>query len=293
MAVFCAVLAGQSLRAQSDGTTLPGILLTRQLLEARQLKVGDVVTLATTASGSGARKFRIAGAYEPAPDPMRFAQPRFEVRMHLPDLVALKADPADPGSFETVSTINVALNDPSSAAAFAKDVAARVPGAVARSTSAPDDRTSTFVVLERFHLAIAIVTVIGSAVFLLALMMMLVDERRATVGILRLIGLTRGRILFQVFAEGALIAIAGALFGVIFALASQGAFNRFFQWRYDTSLIFLRVTPQVVLQSVAMAIPLGILASVGGVMDAAAARAAGTDPSLTARILMTAFTSSC
>jgi putative ABC transport system permease protein len=260
--VLSAVLAGSGLRAQDEVATLPGILLTRQLMQARQLEVGDVVKLAPEASGSGARNYRIAGVYEPAPDPMRFAQPRFEVRMHLPDLVALKANPADPGSFETVSTINVALKDPSTAATFAKDVAARVPGVVARPTSAPDDRTSTFVVLERFHLAIAIVTVIGSAVFLLALMMMLVDERRATVGILRLIGLTRGRILFQVFAEGALIAVAAALFGVIFAVASQGAFNRVFQWRYDTSLIFLRVTPQVVLQSVAMAIPLGILASV-------------------------------
>jgi len=262
VAVLGLVLTTASLKAQEAAAGLPEILLTRQLLDARGLKVGDVVTLSTDASGTNARRFRVAGAYEPAPDPMRFAQPRFEVRMHLPDLVGLKANPADPGSFETVSAINVTLTDPSAAAAFAKDVAARIPGAVARPTSAPDDRTSTFVVLERFHLAIAIVTVIGSAVFLLALMMMLVDERRATVGILRLIGLTRGRILLQVFAEGALIAVAGAVFGVVFALASQGAFNRFFQWRYDTSLIFLRVTPQVVLQSVAMAIPLGILASV-------------------------------
>ena len=37
-----------------------------------------------------------------------------------------------------------------------------------------------FVVLERFHLAIAIVTIIASTVFLLALTVMLVDERRAT-----------------------------------------------------------------------------------------------------------------
>jgi len=262
VAVLSAVLGTAAVGAQGDAAAIPGILLTRQLMEARHLAVGDVVQLSTESSGKGARRFRIAGIYEPAPDPMRFAQPRFEVRMHLPDLIAMKADPTDPGSLETVSTINVALEDPAGAAAFAKSVAARVPGAVARATSAPDDRTSTFVVLERFHLAIAIVTVIGSAVFLLALMMMLVDERRATVGILRLIGLTRGRILLQVFAEGALIAVAGAVFGVLFALASQGAFNRFFQWRYDTSLIFLRVTPHVVLQSVVMAIPLGMLASV-------------------------------
>ncbi len=61
----------------------------------------------------------------------------------------------------------------------------------------------TFVVLERFHLAIAIVTVVASTVFLLALMLMLVDERRETVGILRLIGLPTRRILLQVFVEGA------------------------------------------------------------------------------------------
>ena len=260
--VFCAALAAASLDAQGEAKALPEILVTRQLMEARHLKIGDVVQLSTEPSGKDARGFRIAGVYEPAPDPMRFAQPRFEMRMHLPDVVAMKADPADPGSFETVSTINVALKDPAGAPAFAKSVAARVPGAVARPTSAPDNRTSTFVVLERFHFAIAIVTVIGSAVFLLALMMMLVDERRGTVGILRLIGLTRRRILLQVFAEGALIAVAGAVFGVVFALASQGAFNRFFQWRYDTSLIFLRVTPHVVLQSIVIAIPLGILASI-------------------------------
>jgi hypothetical protein len=171
-------------------------------MEARSLRVGDVVRLSRESSGASARAFRIDGVYEPTPDPLRFAQPKFEVRMHLPDLSSLVADPSDPGSLETVTAINVALTQPADAAPFARELAARLPGAVARPTSAPDDRTSTFVVLERFHLAIAIVTVVGSAVFLLALMVMLVEERRATVGILRLIGFTRRRILLQVFAEG-------------------------------------------------------------------------------------------
>jgi len=105
------------------------------------------------------------------------------------------------------------------------------------------------------------VTVVGSAVFLLALMVMLVDERRGTVGILRLIGFTRRRILIQVLAEGTLIALAGATFGILFALSSQSLFNRFFQWRYDTALVFLRITPHVVAQSLALAVPLGIAAS--------------------------------
>jgi ABC-type lipoprotein release transport system permease subunit len=259
---ICLIASPLAQGLSQDAAEVPGILLTRQLMAARKLRVGDTVRLSTEPSGGQARTFRIAGVYEPAPDPMRFAQPRFEVRLHLPDLASLTADPADPGSLETVTSINVALKQPGEAASFARAVAARVPGAIARPTSAPDDRTSTFVVLERFHLAIAIVTVVGSAVFLLALMVMLVEERQGTVGILRVIGFTRQRILLQVFAEGALIAVAGAAFGVLFALASQGFFNRFFQWRYDTSLIFLRITPHVVLQSVALAIPLGILASI-------------------------------
>lgn len=257
------LLSGHAASQTPDGNdSTPGILLSRQLIESRGLQVGDVVRLSTDAAGRNERSFRIEGVYEPTPDPMRFARPRLEARLHLPDLIALTADPSDPAAGEAVTAINVRLRDPTDSDAFARDVAARLPGIVARPTNAPDERTGTFVVIERFHLAIAIVTVLGSAVFLLALMVMLVDERRATVGILRLIGFTRGRILLQVFVEGALIAVVGAAGGILFAYLTQGFFNRFFQWRYDTALVFLRVTPEVVWQSLLLALPLGMAASV-------------------------------
>jgi putative ABC transport system permease protein len=239
----------------------PGILISRQLAEARHLTVGDPIRLADDPSGTGARPFRVVGIYEPTPDPLRFAQPQLEVRLHLPDLLALGSGSGDAPSDDAVTAINVALVDPADAEAFARDVAARLPGVTARATSAPDARTSTFVVIERFHTAIAFVTVLGSAVFLLALMVMLVDERRSTVAILRLMGFTRRRILLQVCAEGALIALVGAAGGVLFAIAVQGLFNRFFQWRYDTALVFLRVTPAVVWRSLVIAVPLGVGAS--------------------------------
>jgi putative ABC transport system permease protein len=246
--------------AAGDGRP-PGILVSRQLLERRNLHVGDVVRLSPEPSGERSRVFRIDGVYEPMADPMRFAQERLEVRLHLPDLLALTADPADVGPSDTVTAINVRLSNASDARSFADDLSARTPGVAARPTNAADERTSTFVVLDRFHLAIAIVTVVGSAVFLLALMVMLVDERRDMVGILRLIGLTRSRILVQVFAEGAFIAAGGAAAGILFALAMQRFFNQFFQWKYDTTLVFLRITPRIVVESVLMAVPLGVLAS--------------------------------
>lgn len=259
----CGSLAGAAVGAPEPGASseLPQVLLSRQLMARARLQVGDTVKLATSPSGEGAASFRVAGVYEPTPDPMRFSQPSLEARLHLPDLLSLTAPASARDSLTTVSAINVSLVDPSTADAFAREVSARLPGTLARSTSGPNDRTSTFIVIERFHLAVAIVTLLGSALFLLALMVMLVDERRETVGTLRLIGLTRGRILRQVLVEGVLIASVGTVFGLLFAFAAQGAFNRFFQWRYDTALVFVRITPGVIVQSVLMAVPLGIAAS--------------------------------
>src|SRR5439155_14949360 len=119
-------------------------------------------------------------------DPMRFTAERVEARMHLPDLVDLTADPADPASLEAVSAINVKLADPNDAGSFASDLAARAPGMILRPTRVPrgDD---PFVVLERFHVAISAVTMIGGTAFLLALMVIRADERREIIGILRLI----------------------------------------------------------------------------------------------------------
>jgi predicted lysophospholipase L1 biosynthesis ABC-type transport system permease subunit len=245
--------------AQGDLAT---VLVSRQLLAARHLEVGDVVELSGDPSGANPRRFRIAGAYEPMPDPIRVASERLEVRLHLPDLLSLTSDPTDAQAGDSLSAINVKLHRPEDAEAFARDLAARVPTVGVRSSRGGDTDGNPFVVLSRFHLAIASLTVITGAVFLLALMVLLADERRETVGTLRLIGLTRARVLAQVLLEGAVIAGAGAVFGVALAALTENAFNAFFQWRYDTSLVFVRITPSIAWQSIAVAMPLGMAASV-------------------------------
>lgn len=251
-------------KVSAQAEQLPTILISRQLATAEGLRVGDTASLSSKPDGTAARQFRIAGIYEPVADPMRLAAKRYEARLHLPDLLSLTADASDPLSAESVRAINVALTDPRDAESFARDVLARIPipGLTARAAQGGEETATVFVVLDRFHFAIAIVTVVASTVFLLALMLMLVDERRGTVGILRLIGLRKSRILMQVFAEGLLIAAAGAAFGILFAAALQGAVNAFFQWRYDTALVFVRITPRIALRCVLLAVPLGVLASV-------------------------------
>jgi ABC-type lipoprotein release transport system permease subunit len=248
--------------ARTVELALPDVLISRQLAEAFSIAPGAIVRFSTDPSGGNPRDFRVAGIYEPVPDPMRINASKHEVRLHLPDLLDMTADPADPLSARTVDAINITLVRPDEARTFARELAARVPGIFARAVQGLSGEAATFVVLERFHLAIAIVTIAASTVFLLALTVMLVDERRETVGILRLIGLTTGRILVQVFVEGLLVAVAGALFGLGLAIASEGLINSYFQWHYDTALVFVRITPEVALRCVAVAVPLGALASV-------------------------------
>jgi ABC-type lipoprotein release transport system permease subunit len=243
---------------------LPEVLVSRQLAAQASLHVGDTVTFAVDASGAGATRFRVAGTYEPTPDPMRFTSPRIEARFHLPDLQTITASRDDPASGESVRSINVRLADPDDADAFAAALASRVPGIFARPTARARDGSDPFAVLERFHLAVALVTVLGSTAFLLALMVMRSEERRETVGIIRLIGVSQRFVLLVVLAEGLLIAAAGAVFGVLVALAAEGGVNRFFQWRYDTTLVFVDVTARIALQSIAIAVPLGIVAGLVG-----------------------------
>jgi len=254
IAVFFAILGAAA------PSNVPDVLVSRQLLVKAHLSVGDVVTLAGDASGARARRFRVAGVYEPTPDPMKFNVERIEARLHLDDLLGLIADPSDLESADTVSAINVVLGspDPSRGASFVRSLAARSPFIYASSTR--DSENSTFVVIDRFHTAIAIVTVIGSTAFLLALMVIRAEERKETVGVLRLIGISRKTIMIEVVVEGLLVALAGAVAGVLIAVAAQRGVNDFFQARYDTTLVFMRVSPRIALRSIAVAVPVGVIA---------------------------------
>jgi putative ABC transport system permease protein len=251
----CAVLVP----ADSAADT-PEILLSRQLAEQAGVRVGDSVTVAADAEGARGMEFRVAGIYEPTPNPMRFSVRRVEARLHLPDLIALSVDPDDPLSPETVTKLNVSLVDPRDASRFGASVAARSLGLNARPTATETDAGEVFAVINRFHWAIAIVTVTGSTAFLLALMIIRAEERRDIVGILRLMGVPPRSILVEVLLEGLLIAIAGAAFGIIVALSAQRFVNGFFQWRYDTPLLFVHVTLRIVCESLAFAVPLGVVA---------------------------------
>jgi putative ABC transport system permease protein len=236
----------------------PSALISRQLLRDAHLAVGGFVLLSADAKGTHPARFRIAGVYEPTPDPLKFNVERLEARLHLPDLLALGANPADPQSAESVTAVNIKLTNPADAETFAADVARRSVGLVARLTARAREG-DPFIVLERFHLAIAAVTMVGSTAFLLALMVIRAEERRDLVGMLRLIGISRRSIVLEILVEGIVVAIAGAIFGVLLAAAAQYGINRFFQARYDTTLVFVRVTASIVVRCLVVALPVGVV----------------------------------
>ena len=228
------------------------------------MKIGDEVKLATDAAGTTGRMFRVVGIYEPTPDPMRFTVQRLETRLHLADLADLanlEETPGDVSRADTVDAINVRLVNPAHARTFADDVRTRMPGLEIRPTSRPPEG-DPFVVLDRFHLAISLVTVAGSTAFLLALMIIRAEERRETVGAMRLLGISRRSLLVEVAIEGLLIAAAGAMFGALLAFGAESLVNRVFQSRYDTTLVFLRVTRSIALRSFVLAVPLGVAAGI-------------------------------
>jgi putative ABC transport system permease protein len=244
--------------AQDDAPR--AVAVSRHLAEAEGLTVGSLVQLSATVDGSDAGEFVVVGIYEPTPDPARLGVVPREVRLHLPDLLALTTSRQAPA--RSLGTVNIALVDPADAGRFARDLNARLPGIRAMPAAGAAGSTGLFLVLERFHFAIALVTVVAATAFLLALTVMLVDERRNVVGVLRLIGLPVHRILTQLVIEGTMVATTGAAIGLLVAWSSQGLLNRFFQWRYDTTLWFVRITPDVAATCVAIAVPLGIAATV-------------------------------
>jgi putative ABC transport system permease protein len=260
----CALLAlfiltgGRGAAAQPVLPDPPSVLISRQLLRDAHLAVGDVVLLTAAPDGARPMPFRIAGVYEPTPDPLKFNVQRLEARLHLPDLIRLTTDPAGARSPDAVTALNIKLTDSADAERFAADVGRRSVGLAGRPTARPREG-DPFAALERFHAAIAAVTMVGSTAFLLALMVIRAEERRDMVGMLRLIGISRRSIVLEILVESIVVAIAGAVVGTLIAAAAQYGINRFFQARYDTTLVFVHVTGSIIVRCLVVALPIGVL----------------------------------
>jgi putative ABC transport system permease protein len=231
-----------------------GLAVERGLAERLDLHVGDTVRLGT-APDSLNRLAVVTAVYEPRPDPAELSRQGRRARMHLPDLAALLDAP------DRVDRIGVGT-----APGISADSAAAVLNRYAfgfrvhPSAAIASESSQTFRVVSRFHRAIAFITIVASAVFLLCIMLLKVEERRMDAAVMRFVGVRRRTIFGALVLEAALVAVLGSILGAGLAWLAGAATNSYYQRFFDTELVFSLITPRIVLFSVCLSLLLGVAA---------------------------------
>ena len=233
---------------------LPAIAVERRVAEDLSLRVGDTIRLGT-APDSMRTLATVGAVFEPRPDPAQVSRPEQYVRLHLPDLAALLGAPDRVDRFGVGLVPGVLVDSAVTALernAFGYE--AYDSHAVAAGSS------QTFLVVSRFHRAIAVITIVASAVFLLCIMLLKVEERRMDAAVMRFVGVRRRTIFGALLLEAALVAVAGSLVGTGLAFVAGAATNAYYRRFFDTVLTFSLITPDIVLFSVALSLALGLAA---------------------------------
>jgi putative ABC transport system permease protein len=232
----------------------PQVAVERQLAQELDLSIGDTVRLGATADSLG-RLAVIAAIYQPRPDPAEIAKRERHLRMHLPDLANLLGAP------DRVDRLSIGLNPGISADSAAAVLNRNAFGYRAYSSRAiASESSQTFRVVSRFHSAIAVITIVASAVFLLCIMLLKVEERRLDAAVMRFVGVRRRTVFLALLLEAALVAGLGSLLGTGLAYLAGAATNAYYRRFFDTVLTFSLITPGIVLFSVALSLSLGAIA---------------------------------
>jgi putative ABC transport system permease protein len=252
ISIFCLTVA--LVQGPSLPVPLTDIAIERALSQRLDLGVGDTVRLGASPD-SFPRLAVVAAIYEPRPDPAEISRRSLRVRLHLPDLAGLLGAP------DRVDRLGIGL-----APGVPVDSAVAVLNRSAfgfrahPSAAVASESSQTFKVVSRFHRAIAVITIVASAVFLLCIMLLKVEERRMDAAVMRFVGVRRRTIFGALVLEAALIAVIGSALGAGLAFLAGAATNAYYRKFFDTELIFSLITPRIVLFSVCLSLLLGLAA---------------------------------
>lgn len=230
------------------------IAVQRSTAVALGLRVGDTVRLGT-APDSLVRRAVVTTIYEPRPDPAEITRRAEGVRLHLPDLAGLLGAP------DRVDRFGVALRAGVPADSAATALNGNAFGFRAYpSAEIAGQSSQTFLVVSRFHRAIAVITIVASAVFLLCIMLLKVEERRLDAAVMRFVGVRRRTIFGALVLEAAVVAVVGAVLGAGIAFVAGALTNAYYRRFFATDLIFSLITPRIVLFGVTLSLVLGLAA---------------------------------
>lgn len=252
------ILAAALLLQQIDTVPPPRlprtIAIDERLAADAHIAVGDRIVLSAAPGGLGDTVI-VSALVRRRADPSEVARAEYRVRMHLDELQRLisygdrvdrfaVATHGEPGTDRALQTINTA--------AFGFRAW--------RSRDIAVETSRTFLVVSRFHRAIGVITIVASAIFLLCIMLLKVDERRRDVAALRLLGISARSIVKSVMIEAALIAVVGSGVGVGLGWVSSQLINWHYRGVYRTPLAFALVTPDIVALAVGLSVVLGLAA---------------------------------
>lgn len=246
--ILLAVLA-TGLHAQ-----LPEVAVERRLAQRLGLSVGDTVRLGTAPDSLRARVV-VGAIYAPRPDPSRLMRGEWQVRLHLPDLAVLLGTPDRVDRFGVVLTPGT---NPAEASQRLNEAAFGYRAYPSAEVGAEASRT--FLVVSRFHRAIGVISIVASAIFLLCIMLLKVEERRLDAAVMRFVGIGRRTLFLALLLEAALVAVVGSLVGTGLAFVSSAITNAWYRRVYETTLTFSAVTPDIVLLGVGLSLGLGLVA---------------------------------
>jgi putative ABC transport system permease protein len=245
------------------------IAIDERLAADAHLRVGDRVVIAGEPGAAAAGDTVVVAAIvKRGADPSEVARDEYRVRLHLSELQRVI------GADDRVDRFAVRTAGGGATDSVLARINAAAFGFHAYRSSEVAVRTSrTFQVVSRFHRAIALITIVASAIFLLCILLLRVEERRRDIAALRLMGVSRASVVRSIVVEAALISVVGSALGTLVGWAGSVVINWHYRGVYRTPLAFAMVTPDIVWTAAALAILLGV-----GAGFAAAWRLARTPP---------------
>ena len=232
------------------------VLLSERAASALGVAAGDTVEASGDARFPAPERYVVAGVYRPMADPVEVGRDSRYAHFHVDDLERLS------GQVDRVQRVVVRVGDPSRATAGRDRLRATgLPFDVYTSEELARRTSGTFEVIARFQQAIAWLALAAGAVFLVTLMVLKVEERRRELAALTLIGISRRTILVGLALESVVVALAGGAIGVGIGLLASRAINAYFRSYYRTDLVFSRVSADVALLAVGVALPIGVAAA--------------------------------
>jgi putative ABC transport system permease protein len=225
------------------------IAIDERLAAEAGVAVGDRLVL-STAAGAPGDTVVVAAITRRGADPSEISRSEYKVRLHMDHLQQLTGARAGDrvGRFAVLAADSAVPLINAQAFGFRAHRAADV--AVETST--------TFRVVNRFHKAIGVITIVASAIFLLCITLLKVDERRRDIGALRLLGVSRATVVKSVVLEASMVALIGSVMGALIGWGASALVNWYYQGLYATPLRFTLVTPGIIGFAVVLSLVLGV-----------------------------------